>query len=84
MPKDISTIREMTKRRSGVNFLLFDAREPAIDAALRERPPVVSAAWARADQDLRALFGRAHEAGSVVMYMDGTVPGALRAKAART
>ena len=82
IPGDISTIRESTKRPFGVNFLLFDAREPAIDAALGERPPVFSAAWARADQDLKALFGRAHEAGSLVMYMAGTVPEALRAKAA--
>ncbi|HET9491508.1 MAG TPA: nitronate monooxygenase, partial [Methylomirabilota bacterium] len=82
IPKDVSAIRETTKRPFGVNFLLFVAREPAIDAALNARPPVFSAAWARADQDLRVLFGRAHEAGSQVMYMAGTVPEALRAKAA--
>jgi NAD(P)H-dependent flavin oxidoreductase YrpB (nitropropane dioxygenase family) len=82
IPKDIRGIRETTKQPFGVNFLLFDAREPAIDAALKERPAVFSAAWARADQDLRALFGRAHEAGSLVMYMAGTVPEALRAKTA--
>jgi len=82
IPKDIGAIREATKGPFGVNFLLFIAREPAIDAALNARPPVFSAAWARADQDLRALFGRAHEAGSQVMYMVGTVPEALRAKAA--
>jgi len=82
IPKDIGAIRETTKGPFGVNFLLFVAREPAIDAALNARPPVFSAAWARADQDLRALFGRAHEAGSQVMYMAGTVPEALRAKAA--
>jgi NAD(P)H-dependent flavin oxidoreductase YrpB (nitropropane dioxygenase family) len=82
IPKDIGAIREATKAPFGVNFLLFVAREPAIDAALNARPPVFSAAWARADQDLRALFGHAHEAGSQVMYMVGTVPEALRAKAA--
>jgi enoyl-[acyl-carrier protein] reductase II len=82
IPKDIGAIREGTKAPFGVNFLLFVAREPAIDAALNARPPVFAAAWARADQDLRALFGRAHEAGSRVMYMAGTVPEALRAKAA--
>lgn len=82
IPKDISAIRETTTGPFGVNFLLFVAREPAIDAALKARPPVFSAAWARADQDLRVLFGRAHEAGSQVMYMVGTVPEALRAKAA--
>lgn len=82
IPKDIDAIRAKTKAPFGVNFLLFMAREPAIDAALNQRPPVFSAAWARADQDLRAFFGRAHEAGSQVMYMVGTVPEALRAKAA--
>ena len=82
IPKDIGAIREATKGPFGVNFLLFMAREPAIDAALNARPPVFSVAWARADQDLRGLFGRAHEAGSQVMYMAGTVPEALRAKAA--
>lgn len=82
IPKDLGAIREATKGPFGVNFLLFLAREPAIAAALNARPPVFSAAWARADQDLRALFGRAHEAGSKVMYMAGTVPEALRAKTA--
>jgi len=78
----IGAIREGTKNPFGVNFLLFLAREPALDAALKTRPPVFSAAWARADQDLTSLFGRAHDAGSKVMYMVGTVPEALRAKAA--
>jgi NAD(P)H-dependent flavin oxidoreductase YrpB (nitropropane dioxygenase family) len=82
IPKDIAAIREATKGPFGVNFLLFRARESAIDAALNARPPVFAAAWARADQDLRALFGRAHEAGSQVMYQAATVPEALRAKAA--
>lgn len=82
IPKDIAAIRHATGQPFGVNFLLFVAGGDAIDAALEARPPVFSAAWARTDQDLRALFGRAHEAGSRVMYMVGTVPEALRAKAA--
>jgi NAD(P)H-dependent flavin oxidoreductase YrpB (nitropropane dioxygenase family) len=82
IPKNIGAIREATKGPFGVNFLLFVAREPALEAALNARPPVFSAAWARPDQDLQALFGRAHEAGSQVMYMVGTVPEAVRAKAA--
>lgn len=82
IPQDIRAIREATRGPFGVNLLLFMARESAIDAALNASPPVFSAAWARADQDLRALFGRAHEAGSRVMYMAGTVPEALRARAA--
>ena len=82
IPRDIGALRNATEGPFGVNFLLFMAREPAIEAALAARPPVFSAAWARADQDLRALFSRAHEAGSQVMYMVGTVPEARRAKAA--
>lgn len=82
IPKDIATLRGATQRSFGVNFLLFMACESAVDAALSARPPVFSAAWARADQDLGALFGRAHDVGSQVMYMAGTVPEALRAKAA--
>src|SRR5712692_6730610 len=66
IPKDIGAIRETTKCPFGVNFLLFRAREPAIDAALNARPPVFSAAWAGVDQDLRALCGRVHEVGSLV------------------
>jgi NAD(P)H-dependent flavin oxidoreductase YrpB (nitropropane dioxygenase family) len=82
IPRDIAAIREATGRPFGINFLLFLAREPAIAAALAQRPPVFSAAWAQAGEDLRPLFGRAHDAGSRVMYMVGTVPEALRAKAA--
>jgi NAD(P)H-dependent flavin oxidoreductase YrpB (nitropropane dioxygenase family) len=82
VPKDIAAIRDATKAPFGINFLLYAAREPAIDAALKARPPLFSAAWARADQDLRTLFDRAHDAGSLVMYMTGTVPEALRAKVA--
>ena len=80
--KDIAAIREATKGPFGVNFLLFRGLEDAIDAALDARPPVFAAAWARADQDLKALFGRAHAAGCRVMYQAATVPEALRAKAA--
>jgi NAD(P)H-dependent flavin oxidoreductase YrpB (nitropropane dioxygenase family) len=82
IPTDIAAIRGATTKPFGVNFFLFDARQPTIEVALNERPPVFAATWARADQDLRALFGRAHEAGSLVMYQAGTVAEALRAKAA--
>jgi enoyl-[acyl-carrier protein] reductase II len=49
VPKDIAAIRDATKAPFGINFLLYAAREPAIDAALKARPPLFSAAWARAD-----------------------------------
>jgi len=79
---EIAAIREATPQPFAINFLLFRAPDAAIDAALAASPPVFSAAWARPDQDLRALFDRAHHARSAVMYMAGTVPEALRAKAA--
>ncbi|HKI97710.1 MAG TPA: nitronate monooxygenase [bacterium] len=82
VPRDIAAIGAVTQAPFGVNFLLFRMVEEAFDAALQARPPVLSFAWARADQDLRALFDRAHTAGSTVMYMAGTVPEALRAKEA--
>lgn len=77
---DLAATREATQAPFGVNFLLFLAGEEAFAAALAARPPVISFAWARADQDLAAWFGRAHEAGSTVMYMAGTVPEAVRAR----
>ena len=79
---EIATQRAATGRPFGVNFLLFRMRPPAFDAALAARPPVMSFAWARQSDDLPALVGRAHEAGCTVIYMAGTVPEALRAKAA--
>jgi len=82
IPNEIAAIRKATKNSFGVNFLLFLAREHAIAAALEARPPVFSAAWARADQDLAPLFRRAHDAGSRVMYMASTVTEAMRARSA--
>jgi NAD(P)H-dependent flavin oxidoreductase YrpB (nitropropane dioxygenase family) len=82
IPKDIDAIRRATKAPFGVNFLLFLAHDAAIAATLEARPPVFSTAWPRADQDLRALFARAHAAGSRVVHMVGTAPEARRAAAA--
>ncbi len=78
----VAAIRETTDSPFGVNFLLFLARDEAVDAALESSPPVFSTAWPRADQDLGAIFARAHEARSLAMHMVGTVPEAKRAQAA--
>jgi len=80
IPTLVEAIREATAQPFGLNLLLFNASDAAIDATLAARPPVLSAAWARADQDLAALFDRAHTAGCVVTYMAGTVPEARRAR----
>jgi NAD(P)H-dependent flavin oxidoreductase YrpB (nitropropane dioxygenase family) len=82
VPQEIAAIRERTDAPFGVNFLLFITRDEAFQAALDARPPLIAFAWARPDQDLAAYFSRAHDGGSKAMYMAGTVPEALRARAA--
>ena len=72
-------VREGTERPFALNLLLFLADEGAIRAVLDARPPVFSTSWPRADHDLRALFARAHDAGSKVMHMASTVSEARRA-----
>jgi NAD(P)H-dependent flavin oxidoreductase YrpB (nitropropane dioxygenase family) len=75
-------IRRDTNKPFGLNFLLFDANEDSVTAALDLQPAVMQFAWARAEQDLKSYFDRAHRAGCKVTYMAGTVPEALRAAAA--
>jgi NAD(P)H-dependent flavin oxidoreductase YrpB (nitropropane dioxygenase family) len=63
-----ASTRELTAKPFGVNLLLFGAEE-LLDAALAVKPAVLSTAWARQDQDLAAIFARAHESGAKVMHM---------------
>jgi NAD(P)H-dependent flavin oxidoreductase YrpB (nitropropane dioxygenase family) len=79
LEKEIAAIREQTDKPFGINHLLFLAADDTFAVTLRARPKVVAFAWARQDQDLREYFKRAHDAGSIVMYMAGEVPQALRA-----
>jgi NAD(P)H-dependent flavin oxidoreductase YrpB (nitropropane dioxygenase family) len=72
-------VREKTDRPFALNLLLFLADEPSIGAVLESKPPVFSTSWPRADYDLKALFARAHDAGSKVMHMVSTVQEARRA-----
>ncbi len=62
-------IRALTSRPFGINLLLFQASDELIGATLEARPPVLSTAWARPDQDLAALFARAHAQGAKVLHM---------------
>ena len=80
--EQIAAIRVATAQPFGVNFLLFLTNEANFAAALEARPPVVSFAWARPDQDLHHYVQRVHEAGLLAMYMAGEVPEAIRAAAA--
>ena len=74
-----AAIRERTDRPFGLNLLLFMAGEARWAATMATRPPVVSTAWARADQPLPDLFAQAHDAGAKVLHMVSTVPEAERA-----
>ena len=73
----IRRARELTDKPIGVNLLLF-GNEDLVDDVLRERPAVFSTAWAREDQDLGAIFARAHDAGAIVMHMVTTLDDAER------
>jgi NAD(P)H-dependent flavin oxidoreductase YrpB (nitropropane dioxygenase family) len=77
--EQIAAIRAATDKPFGVNFLLFLIEEAALAAALESRPPVMSFAWARPDQDLRPYVQRVHDAGSLAMHMASEVPEAVRA-----
>ena len=46
---------------------------------IEARPAVLSTAWPSPEQDLPALFARAHDAGLTVMHMVSTLPEARRA-----
>jgi len=72
-------IRQRTARPFGLNVLCFEVTPEAVDAVVAARPRVFSTAWPFPDQDLRGLFSRAHDAGSVVMHMVSTVGEARRA-----
>ena len=77
--EQIAAIHTATAQPFGVNFLLFLTDEASFAAALEARPPVVSFAWARPEQDLRHYVQRVHDAGLLAMHMAGEVPEAVRA-----
>jgi NAD(P)H-dependent flavin oxidoreductase YrpB (nitropropane dioxygenase family) len=60
----VAEVRRRTDRPFGLNVLVFSADDALWDAVLAERPAVVSTAWAYPEQDLGAIFARAHAAGS--------------------
>ena len=71
-------VREITDKPFSINLLLFD-NEELVDCVLDERPAVLSTAWPRDDQDLAAIFARAHERGIRVMHMVPTLADAVHA-----
>jgi NAD(P)H-dependent flavin oxidoreductase YrpB (nitropropane dioxygenase family) len=74
-----AAVRDATSRPFGLNLLLFASDDAAVDAVLAVRPPVFSTAWPWPEQDLRAVFDRAHAAGSMVVHMVAAVEEAARA-----
>jgi NAD(P)H-dependent flavin oxidoreductase YrpB (nitropropane dioxygenase family) len=76
---EIAAIRERTEKPFGVNHLLFQIQEEMFAVTLKARPAIAAFAWARRDQDLRAYFQRAQDAGCKVMHMAGEVQEGVRA-----
>ncbi len=77
--EQVARIRALTAAPFGLNVLLFVKDEAVLDAAIAERPAVMSFAWPAADQSLAAIFARAHDAGSKIMHMVSRVDEAVRA-----
>jgi NAD(P)H-dependent flavin oxidoreductase YrpB (nitropropane dioxygenase family) len=70
--------RELTSKPIGINLLLH-ATEDRVGEVLDIEPAVLSTAWSGDDQDLAAIFARAHERGIRVMHMVPRVDDAIRA-----
>jgi len=64
----VRTARDLTSKPIGINLLLH-ATDDRIDEILDLQPDVFSTAWPRDDQDLAAIFAKAHERGCRVMHM---------------
>jgi NAD(P)H-dependent flavin oxidoreductase YrpB (nitropropane dioxygenase family) len=82
LPDEVAAIvrraRELTSKPLGINLLLH-ATEERVDEILALEPEILSTAWPRDDQDLGAIFARAHERGCRVMHMVPCVDDAERA-----
>jgi NAD(P)H-dependent flavin oxidoreductase YrpB (nitropropane dioxygenase family) len=74
----VARAREISERPLGINLLLF-SNEELLDCALEAKPEIFSTAWPRDDQDLKAIFARAHDADATVMHMVPTLDDARRA-----
>src|SRR5438105_12756541 len=79
MAAAVAAIREKTRAPFGLNLLLAFVEGNEIRAALETKPSVLSTAWPRDDQDLKAVFTAAHERGVKVLHMVAAVGDAVRA-----
>ncbi|HWL33955.1 MAG TPA: nitronate monooxygenase [Gaiellaceae bacterium] len=78
MQAEVERARTLTSKPIGINVLLF-GNEDLIEPLLELEPAVLSTAWPRDDQDLRALFSQAHDRGVKVMHMVTALPDAVAA-----
>ena len=78
----VAAIRDNTDRPFGVNLLLHGADDDQIRVVLEVGPSVLSTAWPRDNQNLAAIFERAHERGIKVLHMVPTLADAAKAAAA--
>jgi NAD(P)H-dependent flavin oxidoreductase YrpB (nitropropane dioxygenase family) len=74
----VTRAREITAKPIGINLLLH-AAEDRLDDVLAADPAVLSTAWPRDDQDLGAIFAKAHDRGLRVMHMVPRVEDAVLA-----
>ena len=74
-----AAIRGNTNKPFALNFLIFSAEEEGFAAALAERPPHMAFAWPRPEQDIGSYISRAHDVGSKVTFMAGSVAEAVKA-----
>jgi NAD(P)H-dependent flavin oxidoreductase YrpB (nitropropane dioxygenase family) len=66
--REIHQVRELTSRPFGVNHVVCQIDEAAVQVTLAQRVPVLSLAWGRAAE----LTYQAHEAGIKVIHMVAT------------
>ncbi|MHB8590154.1 MAG: NAD(P)H-dependent flavin oxidoreductase [Candidatus Dormibacteraceae bacterium] len=65
---EIRKVRELTSRPFGVNHVLCQIDQAAVQVTLAQRVPVLSLAWGRSEE----LTYQAHEAGIKVIHQVGT------------
>ena len=73
--EEIRKVRELTSRPFGVNHVISQVDEDAMDVTIELRVPVLSLAWGRAGETVR----RAHDAGMKVIHQVNTPEEAGRA-----
>jgi len=73
--EEIRKVRELTSRPFGVNHVISQVDDAAMDVTIELRVPVLSLAWGRAGETVR----RAHDAGMKVIHQVNTPEEAGRA-----